>query len=149
MTLNGLDAGEVVNHVIVSSTGDIAGSYRFDGWNSKKTSLDIYSAKAIDDQETYSIVANESGEAVVWFTCIPQDQATLTVKVEAADGDTYTKEFSKAITLTRGDVKGFVVAMEKDLKKEKVYSLVEAAPEDWTGEYILVATNSNDNYALV
>ena len=71
MTLKGLDAGEVVNHVIVSSTGDIAGSYGFDGWNSKKTSLDIYSAKALDDQETYSIVANESGEAVVWFTCIP------------------------------------------------------------------------------
>ena len=113
MTLKGLDAGEVVNHVTVSSIADIAGSYGVDGWNSTKTSLDIYSAKALDDQETYSIVANESGEAVVWFTCIPQADATLTVKVEAADGDTYTKKFSKAITLTRGNVKGFVVAMNK------------------------------------
>lgn len=113
MTLKGLDAGEVVNHVTVSSIADIAGSYGVDGWNSTKTSLDIYSAKALDDQETYSIVANESGEAVVWFTCIPQADATLTVKVEAADGDTYTKEFSRSITLTRGDVKGFGVAMTK------------------------------------
>ena len=116
MTLKGLDAGEVVNRVTVSSTADIAGSYGVDGWNSTKTSLDIYSAKALDDQKTYSIAANQSGEAVVWFTCIPQDAATLTVKVEAADGDTYTKEFSKPVTLTRGDVKGFGVAMVKDPK---------------------------------
>ena len=115
MTLKGLDAGEVVNHITVSSTVDIAGSYGVDGWNSTKTSLDIYSAKALDNQETYSIVANESGEAVVWFTCIPQTDATLTVKVEAADGDTYTKQFSKPITLTRGDVKAFGVAMVKDV----------------------------------
>lgn len=123
MTLKGLDAGEVVNHVTVSSIADIAGSYGVDGWNSKKTSLDIYSAKALDDQETYSIAANQSGEAVVWFTCIPQDAATLTVKVEAADGDTYTKEFSKPITLTRGDVKGFGVAMEKDAKVTPSYTI--------------------------
>ena len=113
MTLKGLDAGEVVNMVTVSSTSDIAGKYGVEGWNSTKTSLDIYSAKALDDQETYSIVANESGEAVVWFTCIPQADATLTVKVAAADGDTYTKTFSKPITLTIGDVKGFGVAMTK------------------------------------
>ena len=114
MTLKGLDPGEVVNHVTVSSTAEIAGSYGVDGWNLTKTSLDIYSAKALDDKETYSIVANEAGEAVVWFTCIPQTDATLTVKVEAADGDTYTKKFSKPITLTRGDVKGFgVVGMAK------------------------------------
>lgn len=123
MTLKGLDAGEVVNHVTVSSTADIAGSYGLDGWNSTKTSLDIYSAKALDDQKTYSIAANQSGEAVVWFTCIPQDAATLTVKVEAADGDTYTKEFSKPITLTRGDVKGFGVAMTKDAKVTPSYTI--------------------------
>lgn len=139
MTLKGLDAGEVVNHVTVSSTADIAGSYGVDGWNSTKTSLNIYSAKALDDQETYSIVANEAGEAVVWFTCIPQDAATLTVNVEAADGDTYTKEFSRPITLTRGDVKGFGVAMVKDTKSSYVLfegnTLVE-------GDYIIVSSTS-------
>ena len=113
MTLKGLDAGEVVNMVTVSSTADIAGSYGVDGWASPaKTSLEISSAFAMVG-EGYSIVANEAGEAVVWFTCIPQDAATLTVKVEAADGDTYTKKFSKPITLTIGDVKGFGVTMEK------------------------------------
>lgn len=113
MTLKGLDAGEVVNHITVSSTAAIAGSYGVDGWSSTKVSLDIYSALAKGEPKGYSIVANASGEAVVWFTCIPQDAATLTVKVEAADGDIYTKEFSKPITLTQGNVKGFRVEMEK------------------------------------
>lgn len=123
MTLKGLDAGEVVNHITVSSTAHIAGSYNASGWHSTKTSLDIYSAKAQDDQETYSIVANDSGEAVVWFTCIPQDATTLTVKVEAADGDTYTKVFSKAITLSQGNVSTFGVAMTKDAKVVPSYSI--------------------------
>ena len=113
MTLKGLDAGEVVNMVTVSSTADIAGSYGVEGWASPaETSLEISSALYMGG-EGYSIVANEAGEAVVWFTCIPQTAATLTVKVEAADGDTYTKEFSNPITLTRGNVKGFGVAMTK------------------------------------
>lgn len=147
MTLKGLDAGEVVNQVTVSSTADIAGSYGVDGWNSTKTSLDIYSAKALDDQETYSIVANEAGEAVVWFTCIPQDAATLTVKVEAADGDTYTKEFSKSITLTRGDVKGFGVAMTKDVVA-KPWEAVELADIDETMPVVITMATTDKTYAL-
>lgn len=114
MTLKGLDPGEVVNMVTVSSTSDIAGSYGVKGWASPaETSLEISSALYMGETDGYSIVANEAGEAVVWFTCIPQTDATLTVKVEAADGDTYTKKFSKPITLTIGDVKGFGVAMTK------------------------------------
>lgn len=112
MTLKKLDAGEIINKVTVSSNAEIAGSYGVDGWASPAaSSIEISSAfaKGVGD---YKIVANEAGEAVVWFTCIPQDAATLTVKVEAADGDTYTKEF-KPITLTRGDVKAFGVAMTK------------------------------------
>ena len=123
MTLKGLDASEVVNHITVSSTADIAGSYGVEGWSSTKTSLDIYSELARGVQDGYSIVANASGEAVVWFTCIPQDAATLTVKIEAADGDTYTKKFSNSINLTRGDVKGFSVAMEKDAKVTPSYTI--------------------------
>ena len=123
MTLKGLDAGEVVNMVTVSSTSDIAGSYGVNGWASPaKTSLEISSASYMGETDGYSIVANESGEAVVWFTCIPQDAATLTVKVQAADGDTYTKEF-KPITLTSGDVKGFGVEMVKDAKVTPSYTI--------------------------
>lgn len=140
MTLKGLDAGEVVNMVTVSSTSDIAGSYGVNGWASPaKTSLEISSASYMGETDGYSIVANESGEAIVWFTCIPQDAATLTVKVQAADGDTYTKEFSRAITLTRGDVKGFGVAMTKDAPKIYGYQKITTVEDYTPGDYIIVA----------
>ena len=115
MTLKGLDAGEVVNQITVSSTADIAGGYGVEGWTAPKKSLDITSALYLEGKG-YSIVADESGNAVVWFTCMPQDATTLTVKVVADDGDTYTKEFSRAISLSRGDVNVFGVAMTKDAK---------------------------------
>ena len=139
MTLKGLDAGEVVNHITVSSTADISGNYGIEGWTSTQTSLDIYSALAKGQAEGYSIVANNDGNAVVWFTCIPQDATTLTVKVEAADGDTYTKEFGRAITLTRGDVKGFGVAMTKDAPKIYGYQKITTVEDYTPGDYIIVA----------
>lgn len=147
MTLKGLDAGEVVNMVTVSSTADIAGSYGVDGWASPANkSLQIASEFYMGEAEGYSIVANEAGEAVVWFTCIPQADATLTVKVEAADGDTYTKEFSKAITLTRGDVKAFGVAMVKDANSAYVLFEGETLVE---GDYIIVSSTTTTNTAMV
>lgn len=147
MTLKGLDAGEIVNIVTVSSTADIAGSYGVDGWESPAApSIEISStsAKEVGD---YKIVANEAGEAVVWFTCIPQTDATLTVKVEAADGDKYTKTFSKPITLTRGNVKAFGVAMTKDVVA-KPWVAVELANIDETMPLVITMATTEKTYAL-
>ena len=150
MTLKGLDAGEVVNIVTVSSTADIAGSYGVKGWASPaKTAIEIASESYMQDgtEGSYSIEANASGQAVVWFTCIPQTDATLTVKVVAADGDTYTKEF-KPITLTRGDVKAFGVAMTKDVVEvpNETYNRVTSQSELEDGEYVIgMALNSAPN----
>lgn len=114
MTLKGLDANENVSKITISSTSDIAGGYIVSGWDNQQKSLELYSAYGVSKEDTdYKILANASGEAVVWFTCIPQDAATLTVKVEAADGDTYTKVFSKPISLSQGNVNVFGVAMTK------------------------------------
>lgn len=149
MTLKGLDANENVSKITISSTSGIAGGYIASGWDNQQTSLELYSAYGVSGEDTdYKILANASGEAVVWFTCIPQDEATLTVKVEAADGDTYTKEFSKPITLSRGDVNVFGVAMTKALPSVKTFSLVTSSPADWCGEYVLVAANSGKYYAF-
>lgn len=147
MTLKGLDAGEVVNIVTVSSTADIAGKYGVDGWASPAKSLEISSASYMGETDGYSIVANASGEAVVWFTCIPQTDATLTVKVEAADGDTYTKEFNKEITLTRGDVKAFGVKMAKDVVA-KPWVAVELANIDETMPLVITMATTEKTYAL-
>lgn len=147
MTLKGLDAGEVVNMITVSSTADIAGSYDVEGWASPAKSLEISSASYMGETDGYSIVASDAGEAVVWFTCIPQDAATLTIEVEAADGDTYTKEFRKPITLTRGDVKGFGVAMEKDVVA-KPWVAVELADIDETMPLVITMATTDKTYAL-
>ena len=147
MTLKGLDAGEVVNKVTVSSTSDIAGSYGVEGWASPAKSLEISSASYKGVTDGYSIMASDAGEAVVWFTCIPQDAATLTVKLEAADGDTYTKEFSKPIALTRGDVKGFGVAMVKDVVA-KPWVAVELADIDETMPLVITMATTDKTYAL-
>lgn len=133
MTLKGLDAGEVVNHITVSSTADIAGSYGVEGWTSTKTSLDIYSALAKGQSEGYSIVANNDGNAVVWFTCIPQDNSTLTVQVEANDGNTYRKEFGRGITLSRGNVKSFGVGLQKIQLSEVQNTITWTDYTDWEG----------------
>lgn len=134
MTLKGLDAGEVVNMVTVSSTSDIAGSYGVNGWASPaKTSLEISSASYMGETDGYSIVANESGEAVVWFTCIPQDNSTLTVQVEANDGNTYRKEFGRGITLSRGNVKSFGVGLQKIQLSEVQNTITWTDYTDWEG----------------
>ena len=147
MTLKGLDANEVVNMVTVSSTADIAGSYGVDGWESPAaSSIDISSTFAMEVGD-YKIVANEAGEAVVWFTCIPQDGATLTVNVEAADGDTYTKEFSRSIILTRGDVRAFGVKMVKDVVV-KPWEAVELADIDETMPLVITMATTDKTYAL-
>lgn len=152
MTLKGLDANEEINSITVSSNATIANKYTVNGWSKEytdaKTELQVVSEYSMGVKTGYKIAANASGEAVVWFTCIPQDEATLTVKVEAADGDTYTKEFSKPITLSRGDVNVFGVAMTKALPSVKTFSLVTSSPADWCGEYVLVAANSGKYYAF-
>ena len=133
MTLKGLDAGEVVNHITVSSTADISGNYGIEGWTSTQTSLDIYSALAKGQAEGYSIVANNDGNAVVWFTCIPQDNSTLTVQVEANDGNTYRKEFGRGITLSRGNVKSFGVGLQKIQFSEVQNTITWTGTKDWNG----------------
>lgn len=147
MTLKGLDADEVVNFVTVSSTADIAGSYGVDGWKSPAASYIDISSTSAKEVGDYKIVANEAGEAVVWFTCIPQDATTLTVKVVAADGDTYTKTFSKPITLTPGNVKAFGVAMTKDVVA-KPWVAVELADIDETMPLVITMAKEGTTYAL-
>ena len=150
MTLKGLDPEEVIDLVTVSSTADIAGSYGVNGWASPaKTAIEIASESYMLDgtEGSYSIEANASGEAVVWFTCIPQTDATLTVKVVAADGDTYTKEFSKPITLTRGDVKAFGVEMVKDVVA-KPWVAVDLSDIDETMPLVITMATTDKTYAL-
>ena len=109
MTLKGLTDGTFVSSVTINSDKAIAGTYELANGSFSSTSNTI---------TITSLSEITGGEATVWFASVPVEKATFTVTATAVDNDgnvvaTYTKTFSKTITLTRGDVKGFGVAMEK------------------------------------
>lgn len=107
MTLKSLTSGAYVSSVTIESDKPIAGKYDL------KTGTFVNTSNVIT-LDILTDVAN--GNATVWFTTIPVEDATFTITAETTDdaetvAGTYTKTFSKAITLTRGDVKGFSVEM--------------------------------------
>ena len=109
MTLKGLTDGSFVSSVTINSDKAIAGKYDLANGSFSSTSNTI---------TITSLSVITGGEATVWFASVPVEDATFTVTATAVDNDenvvaTYTKTFSKAITLTRGDVNGFGVTMNK------------------------------------
>ncbi len=112
MTLKDLTDGAFVSSVTINSDKAIAGKYDLakGSFSSTSNTITITSLSKIT-----------GGEATVWFASVPVEGATFTVTATAVDNNdnvvaTYTKTFSNTITLTRGDVKGFRVAMVKDPK---------------------------------
>ena len=109
MTLKGLTDGSFVSSVTINSDKAIAGTYELANGSFSSTSNTI---------TITSLSEITGGEATVWFASVPVEDATFTVTATAVDNNdnvvaTYTKTFSKTITLTRGDVKGFGVEMVK------------------------------------
>ena len=109
MTLKGLTDGSFVSSVTINSDKAIAGTYELANGSFSSTSNTI---------TITSLSEITGGEATVWFASVPVEGATFTVTATAVDNNdnvvaTYTKTFSNTITLTRGDVKGFRVAMNK------------------------------------
>ena len=111
MTLKGLTSGAYVSSVTIKSDKPIAGQYDL------KTGTFINTSNVIT-LNVHNAVSG--GNAEVWFTTIPVEEATFTITAKTVNNDetiaaTYTKTFTKTITLTRGNVKGFGVAMVKNL----------------------------------
>lgn len=110
MTLKCLTSGAYVSSVKIESDKPIAGQYDLETGTFVNTS-NVITLDVLTD------VAN--GNATVWFTTIPVEDATFTITAKTTNdleavAATYTKTFSKTITLTRGDVKAFGVAMVKE-----------------------------------
>ena len=107
MTLKSLTSGAHVSSVTIESDKPIAGQYDL------KTGTFINTSNVITLDVLNDVV---DGNATVWFTTIPVEEAIFTITAKTTDdaetvAGTYTKTFSKTITLTRGDVKGFGVTM--------------------------------------
>lgn len=135
MTLKGLTDGAFVSSVTINSDKAIAGTYELANGSFSSTSNTI---------TITSLSEITGGEATVWFASVPVEDATFTVTATAVDNDenvvaTYTKTFSKTITLTRGDVKGFGVKMTKDVSKTYGYQKISEVSDYTPGDYIIVA----------
>lgn len=135
MTLKSLTSGAYVSSVTIESDKPIAGKYDL------KTGTFVNTSNVIT-LDILTDVAN--GNATVWFTTIPVEDATFTITAETINEDmtvaaTYTKTFSKTITLTRGDVKGFGVAMVKNTPKTYGYQKISEVSDYTPGDYIIVA----------
>ena len=143
MTLKDLTSGAYVSSVTIESDKPIAGKYDL------KTGTFVNTSNVIT-LDVLTDVAN--GNATVWFTTIPVEDATFTITAETTNdleavAATYTKTFSKTITLTRGDVKGFGVAMVKDVVV-KPWVAVELADIDETMPLVITMATTDKTYAL-
>lgn len=106
MTIKGLAAGETVSEVKIVSDKPIAGKYDYtkDEWYNSTDKQITVSANS---------VADEKGEAVIYFVSAPVEDAQLTVSVTTTADKTYSKKFAKAITFTEGGVKAFGVTVDR------------------------------------
>lgn len=141
MTLKDLTDGAFVSSVTINSDKAIAGKYDLANGSFSSTSNTI---------TITSFSEISGGEATVWFASVPVEDATFTVTATAVDNDekvvaTYTKTFSKTITLTRGDVKGFGVKMTKDTPKTYGYQKISSVEDYAPGDYIIVAHAYKDD----
>lgn len=101
MTVKGLVPGAIVEEVTITSDQDIAGKYVKNTWTEKTSTLNIMSDE---------IMADESGNAVVYFTCLPVENANLIIDVTTDEG-CFTKQFASNITFTEGAIKSFGVTV--------------------------------------
>lgn len=143
MTLKGLTSGAYVSSVKIESDKPIAGKYDL------KTGTFIETSNVITLDVLNNVV---EGNATVWFTTIPVEDANFTVTATTVDSElndaaTYTKTFAKTISLTRGDVKPFSVAMEPTVVA-KPWVAVDLADIDETMPVVITMATSSKVYAL-
>ena len=141
MTLKNLTSGAYVSSVNISSDKPIAGQYDMETGTFVNTS-NVITLDVLND-----VV---DGNATVWFTTIPVEDATFTITVETTDdtetvAGSFTKTFTKTISLTRGDVTSFGVAMVKDAPKTYGFKKISAVNEYTPGDYIIVAHAYKDD----
>ena len=132
MTLKGLEAGEKIKEVKISSENVVLGGYYQDGkietQNQAKEITLVY-----DD-----IVIPESGEFPVYFVSAPNEAVMLTISAQS-DKYLYKKELAKGITFTQGQFTRFGVNLEG--------CATEIPDEDYTGDWVISGT-ANDIFYL-
>lgn len=124
MTLKGLTAGETVSEVKIVSDKPIAGKYDYvnEKW---------YNSTDMQITVSANSVADENGQAVIYFVSAPVEDAQLTVTATTAAGKTYSKDLAKTITFAEGGVKAFGVTVEAEATEPVVVEFGNLGYESW------------------
>ena len=147
MTLKGITPGETVQSVVITSANaDLAGVYEKNDWTDKVKTLTI---------NPDGVSATADG-AVIYFTCLPAENAMLTVEVATKDNSNqthlYEKVFQKAITFKKGNVKPFNVAVSEKpntpTPSESNTATWIASEQDYTNGEQYISATVDENISL-
>lgn len=120
MTLKGLNNGKYVSKVVLEATDGKILAAEYDIENNQFLST---GSSSIELNARVEIAQDQT--ASLFFVTVPVEDAKLKISVETVDesGETaaiYSKTFTKPISFTRGDIKGFGVSgMEKYVDPHK------------------------------
>jgi hypothetical protein len=146
MTLKGIEAGELIEKVVVSSPAKPAGAVEFK----------VHEANTLENAKWYNnyedITINMGGRTatgndVVWFVTVPTDLSgtSLTVTV-TTDKNIYEKEIDltgKELRFDRADVARFSVAGLTKAEKPKAYKLLTDASQLTPGDVMVISTKGS------
>ena len=146
MTLKGIEAGELIEKVVVSSPAKPAGAVEFK----------VHEANTLENAKWYNnyedITINMGGRTatgndVVWFVTVPTDLSgtSLTVTV-TTDKNIYEKEIDltgKELRFDRADVARFSVAGLTKAEKPKAYKLLTDASQLTSGDVMVICTKNS------
>lgn len=146
MTLKGIEAGELIEKVVVSSPAKPAGAVEFK----------VHEANTLENAKWYNnyedITINMGGRTatgndVVWFVTVPTNLSgtSLTVTV-TTDKNIYEKEIDltgKELRFDRADVARFSVAGLTKTEKPKAYKLLTDASQLTPGDVMVICTKNS------
>lgn len=133
--IKGLEAGDKIESVTISSNKPILGSYSMtnDAWTNSGYELTL---DAYDEIEVSS-----TGEVSLYFITAPVENALLSLYVET-DNHKYEKDFTKTITFAANTVTSFATTVaESEIEEHEGtgnYVRVESTSDLAEGEYVLV-----------
>ena len=148
------DFTAVIKKVEVTASEPLAGSSCWYYYAGEKVGQLINA-----DKTTITVMNPAESNYDFWFGCAPADltSGTLSVKVYAANGDTYTKALNiagKNFAFNQGGVSRFTVsitAANKDEAEEEIvgdFKLVKSLSELTDGEYVIAAKSGGVYYAM-
>lgn len=142
LNLLNIEGEEVTEVKLISNNSNFAGDFNFED----QSFVNLEQGITITTESPIESDVTGSGATVV-AVLLPTETQGFSITVATADATgaphTYTKDITKTISFTRGNVKGLNINFEGcEVVSEPVYEKVTSELADWSGEYLLVYESS-------